>query len=490
MVDCSGLDDGDCGVVTWDEGTGVVVGWKDDCSGLDDGDCWIVSWDETIGEVVGWKDDCSGLDDGDCCIVGMKDEMKGVVVAWTEDCSVGDEVGDEAGGCWLELCDEVVFEDVVSKVDSGLVEGGGGSCNVFASVTCTSVVFTSNVFTSVVFTSVVFPSVVFACDKLDWELIAWLDELKVDRSEVIITGGVGPDFETVVGRFVSSEVGMLDIGTVLAIDTGEAVYCDILDEELELDIADELEVTKEDSIPDDRSDEGLGRKLVCPVDSIWLMSWVDNNDDSDPADVTSAVVLTCSDGDTTIDDTIDVAGEGAEGCKAVGDSRPDVSSLAPVGLDDWSDVDILEESTSEEGPAMTLDYNEVTSSLIEVACELSDPVLLSSIVIVGSPFSPMSSSSSLPLVSSTSPSSAASSTLVSSVPLAAFENPIDELSDEEVTREVGATDEMAAVNDVSELVMGGMVEVGDARVSRSIVDAPVPLATFPVLGTTEDQTEP
>jgi hypothetical protein len=49
--------------------------------------------------VVGWKDDCSGLDDGDCWTVGMKDEMKGVVVAWAEDCSVGDEVGDEAGGC-------------------------------------------------------------------------------------------------------------------------------------------------------------------------------------------------------------------------------------------------------------------------------------------------------------------------------------------------------------------------------------------------------
>jgi hypothetical protein len=34
------------------------------------------------------------------------------------------------------------------------------------------------------------------------------------------------------------------------------------------------------------------------------------------------------------------------------------------------------------------------------------------------------------------------------------------------------------------------VEVGDARVSRSTVDAPVPLATLPVLGTTEDQIEP
>jgi hypothetical protein len=119
-----------------------------------------------------------------------------------------------------------------------------------------------------------------------------------------------------------------------------------------------------------------------------------------------------------------------------------------------------------------------------------DPVLPSSIVIVGSPSTPTSSPSSLPLVSSTSPSSAASSALLSSVPLAASENPIDELSMEEVTREVGATDEMAAVDGVSELVMDGMVEVGDARVSRSIVDAPVPLATFPVLGTTEDQTEP
>jgi hypothetical protein len=45
-------------------------------------------------------------------------------------------------------------------------------------------------------------------------------------------------------------------------------------------------------------------------------------------------VLTCSDGDETIDDTIDVAREGAEGDKAVGDSRPDVSSLAPIDLDD------------------------------------------------------------------------------------------------------------------------------------------------------------
>jgi hypothetical protein len=38
-VDCSGLDDGICGVVTCDEAMGVVVGWKDDCSVLDDGDC-------------------------------------------------------------------------------------------------------------------------------------------------------------------------------------------------------------------------------------------------------------------------------------------------------------------------------------------------------------------------------------------------------------------------------------------------------------------
>lgn len=102
----------------------------------------------------------------------------------------------------------------------------------------------------------------------------------------------------------------------------------------------------------------------------------------------------------------------------------------------------------------------------------------------------MSSQSSLPLVSSGSPSSAASSALVSSVPLAAFENPTEELSDDDVIRDVGATDEMAAVDGVSEVVIDGMVEVGDARVSRSTVDAPVPLAAFPVLGTTEDQIEP
>ena len=62
----------------------------------------------------------------------------------------------------------MVLEDVVCAVDCGLVEGGGGgSCNVFASVTCTSVVFTSDVFTSVDFTSDVFPSDVSTFDKLD-----------------------------------------------------------------------------------------------------------------------------------------------------------------------------------------------------------------------------------------------------------------------------------------------------------------------------------
>jgi hypothetical protein len=61
----------------------------------------------------------------------------------------------------------VVFEDVVSKVDSGLVEGGGGSRSVFGSVVFGSVVFTSDVFASVLCTSVVFTSVVFTSDKLD-----------------------------------------------------------------------------------------------------------------------------------------------------------------------------------------------------------------------------------------------------------------------------------------------------------------------------------
>jgi hypothetical protein len=72
----------------------------------------------------------------------------------------------------------------------------------------------------------------------------------VDRSEVEMTDGVELEIGAVDGRFVSGEVGMLDIGTVLAIDTGEAVYCEVLDEELELDVADELEVREEDSILD------------------------------------------------------------------------------------------------------------------------------------------------------------------------------------------------------------------------------------------------
>jgi hypothetical protein len=186
----------------------------------------------------------------------------------------------------------------------------------------------------------------------------------------------------------------------------------------------------------------------------------------------------------------DVTRDAVEAREVVGDARLDESSLLLEVSEDRSDVDPLEESAIEEGPAMTLDNNEVTWSLNDVASEPVNPVLLSSIVIVGSPSTPTSSPSSLPSVSSTSPSSAASSAIVSSVPLVAFENPIDELSDDDVIRDVGATDEMGAVDGVSEVVIDGMVEVGDARVSRSTVDAPVPLATFPVLGTTEDQIEP
>lgn len=197
-----------------------------------------------------------------------------------------------------------------------------------------------------------------------------------------------------------------------------------------------------------------------------------------------------SDDDSTIDDTIDVAREAVEACEVLGDVRLDDSSLPLVDSEDWSDVDSLEKSAMAEGPVMTLDNKEVTWSLNEVACEPVIPGLLSSMVIVGSPSSPTSSPSSLPLVSSASPSSAASSALVSSVPLAAFENPIEELSDDDVVREVGETDEIGVVDIISGVVIDDMGAVGDAKVSRSIVDAPVPLGTFPVLGTTEDQTEP
>lgn len=71
-------------------------------------------------------------------------------------------------------------------------------------------------------------------------MITWLDGLVEDRSEVEMTDGVELDIGNADGRFVSGEVGKLDTAIVLAIDTGEAVYCDRLDEELEPDVAEEL----------------------------------------------------------------------------------------------------------------------------------------------------------------------------------------------------------------------------------------------------------
>ena len=140
----------------------------------------------------------------------------------------------------------------------------------------------------------------------------------------------------------------------------------------------------------------------------------------------------------------------------------------------------------EEDPPKILDSIEVTRSLSDVACEDPHTVLLSSIVIVDSPFTPMSSPSSLPLVSSGSPSS---ELLPPSVPLAAFENPIEELADEEVTRAVDASDELAVLDVISDVVIEDRVDVADATVSRSIVVAAVSLATLPVFGSTEDLIE-
>jgi len=85
----------------------------------------------------------------------------------------------------------------------------------------------------------------------------WVERPGADRSEVEITDDVELDIGGVDDRSDPDKVGMLDIGTVLAIDAGEAVYWDMLeeevttiDDELELEVADELEVTKEDFIPD------------------------------------------------------------------------------------------------------------------------------------------------------------------------------------------------------------------------------------------------
>lgn len=124
--------------------------------------------------------------------------------------------------------------------------------------------------------------------------------------------------------------------------------------------------------------------------------------------------------------------------------------------------------------------------LSEVASKNLELVLLSSIVIVGSPFTPISTPSSLPLVSSDSPFL---TPLLSSVPLAAFENPIEEPAVGEVIPAVEASDELAVLDGISDVVIDDMVDVADATVSRSIVDAPVPLYTPPVFGSTEDQTE-
>ena len=89
-------------------------------------------------------------------------------------------------------------------------------------------------------------------------MIIWVERPGADRPEVEMTDGVELDIAAVDERSGSDRDDMLDIGMVLAIETGEAVYWDILDEELvsmvdvelEVDVADELEVTKEDSIPD------------------------------------------------------------------------------------------------------------------------------------------------------------------------------------------------------------------------------------------------
>ena len=104
---------------------------------------------------------------------------------------------------------------------------------------------------------------------------------------------------------------------------------------------------------------------------------------------------------------------------------------------------------------------------------------------VGSPFTPIPSPSSLPLVSFSSPFS---TPLLSSVPLAAFENPIEEPAVAEVIRAVDASHE-PVFDGISTVLIDDIVDVADATVSRSIVDAPVSLVTLPVFGSTEDQTE-
>ena len=151
--------------------------------------------------------------------------------------------------------------------------------------------------------------------------------------------------------------------------------------------------------------------------------------------------------------------------------------LSPVDDTSTENVSLPASDDPEVGFVMILDEEEVACPLSEdIWEEPVESVLLSFIEIVGSPSSPSSSPSSLPFVSS--------------VPLAAFEKPIDELGFVVVvTRGVAETADLvlalAALSDVA-LVL---TEVADATVSRSIVDALVSLAYCPVLGVTAGHVE-
>ena len=99
-------------------------------------------------------------------------------------------------------------------------------------------------------------------------------------SGVETTDGIELDIGPVDERSDPGRDAMLDVEILLAIDAGEAVYCDKLDEglvttienELELEVAEELDTMGGDSIPLDGSDDEPGRKLVSPVGSIGLMT--------------------------------------------------------------------------------------------------------------------------------------------------------------------------------------------------------------------------
>jgi hypothetical protein len=282
------------------------------------------------------------------------------------------------------------------------------------------------------------------------------------------------------------------------------------DEDHDILVRTELEVTLGDAVEEDwevvktceledgsrveaEDNEVLDRSLVDGppggmIDDDWEVVEICELEDDSRVEAEDDEVLTRSVVDSLFDDTTDEDWEAVELRELEDASRVEAPVLpmfdCVVLLVDDSLVEsrlmILTE-TREEASAMTLESEVVTLSLVDAICEeLLEPVLLSFIELVESPFSPTSSPSSLPFVSSGSPSSVASTPsslpLASSVPSAAFENPIEELVAAEETTRVDDAEGLELIDVIPVAVDELAVDVADATVSRSMVEATLPVA--------------